>query len=530
MASDARQIAASSQAAAAERLPRASLRSRFGSLSLATRALAASLLLAALVAAVFVVLLLASSNLRDATRREARAKDVTAETLTLEKLVLDIETGVRGFALTDNDRFLEPYFQARAQLPGQIGRVQGLVASSPGQLRRARSIGAQIEAYVLDYAAPLIAIARQNPPAARAPLAFVEGKRRLDAIRSGFTGFLQAEDRETSARTATARRRSDRAIELAIGGLVVSTLLIVGFGLYLARSIRRPLKRVASGAARLAGGELSLRLDETGPGEIGDLTRTFNVMAEGLERSRTALEAQNAQLRESERLKSELVSIVSHELRTPLTSVLGFTSMLVKRDLDEESRRQYLEIVDSQTRRLGELVDRFLDLQRIEEGKLELASERIDLAAILREQGLLYVGPSDLHSLSIRLEGEPLDVTGDTERLAQVVGNLLSNAVKYSPDGGVVEIDAEHRGGVVRVHVRDQGMGIPETHRAKIFTKFYRGAAGSAGISGTGLGLAVTRDVVEAHGGRIGFVSTPGKGSTFWFELPAAGSEAEEVE
>jgi two-component system, NtrC family, sensor histidine kinase KinB len=106
-----------------------------------------------------------------------------------------------------------------------------------------------------------------------------------------------------------------------------------------------------------------------------------------------------------------------------------------------------------------------------------------------------------------------------------VVGNLLSNAVKYSPEGGDVEIHGARSDSLVHVRVRDRGIGIPEAQRAKIFTKFHRGDAGATGISGTGLGLAVTRDVVEAHGGSIGFVSTPGRGSTFWFELPAAEGE-----
>jgi signal transduction histidine kinase len=502
--------------------PEATFRRRLASLSLAARAITASLVLAALVAAVFAVLLLASSNLRSATKREARSKDVTVETLGLEKLVLDVETAVRGFVLTDKERFLEPYREARRSLPAQIAEVRRLVSDDPRQAARAKALQDEIDDYVNDYAEPLIRIARGNPPAARAPLAFVEGRRRIDDIRRRFTTFLGAEDTEAAASARTANRRSDAAIVLGLGGLILSSLLIVGFGIYLARSIRRPLDRVAEGAGRLAAGDLAVRLDETGPGELGDLERSFNVMAEGLELNRRELEEQNRRLRESERLKSELVSIVSHELRTPLTSVLGFTSMLVQRDLDDESKRQYLEIVDSQTRRLSALVDRFLDMQRIEEGRLELANERIDLGGILREQGLLYVGPSEQHSLSVRLEGEPLEVVGDPERLTQVVGNLLSNAVKYSPEGGDVEIHGGRHDGLVRVRVRDRGIGIPEAQRAKIFTKFHRGDAGATGISGTGLGLAVTRDVIEAHGGSIGFVSTPGKGSTFWFELPAA--------
>jgi signal transduction histidine kinase len=282
------------------------------------------------------------------------------------------------------------------------------------------------------------------------------------------------------------------------------------------------VRDVAAGATRLAEGDLSLRLREGGPGEIGELTRSFNAMAENLERSQKALETQNEQLRESERLKSELVSIVSHELRTPLASVLGFTSLLLTRDFDEETRKRYLGIVDAQARRLGALIDDFLDARRLEEGKLELVREPIDVAALLRELAELFGRQSERHRLTLAVPSEPLAVRGDRDRLTQVIGNLLSNAIKYSPEGGTVELVAERENGLVRVRIRDEGVGIPDEQQSQIFTRFFRGDAAASGIGGTGLGLAVAREIVEAHGGRIGFTSEESKGSTFWLELPSA--------
>ncbi|HKG10643.1 MAG TPA: ATP-binding protein [Gaiellaceae bacterium] len=492
------------------------------SLPLAARTVFATGLVGVLVGSVFVVMLLAVSALREAERREARSRDVTVSTLALEKLVLDMQAGVRGFVITGDKRFQTPLITAQRELPQTLDELQRLVAESPSQRKRVRLLGQEIRDYRDVYAIPIVNIAETNRAAAGSPAAVAEDKRLIDSIRMKFSHLLDAEEGLASQSAQSADERWTAALVLGIGGLIALAAAMLAFGVYLARSIARPVREVAGAATRLADGHLEERLNEGGPGEIGDLTRAFNAMAENLQRSRQELEAQNEQLRESERMKSELVSIVSHELRTPLASVLGFTSLLLTRDFDEETRHRYLGIIDAQARRLGALIDDFLDARRLEQGRLELGRDRVEVAPLLREQAELFRGQSERHRLTVEVPRKPLAVRGDRDRLAQVIGNLLSNAIKYSPEGGVVELVGEDDDGVIRVAVRDQGVGIPDDQQSQIFTRFFRGDAAASGIGGTGLGLAVSREIVEAHGGRIGFNSAEREGSTFWVELPAA--------
>jgi signal transduction histidine kinase len=492
-------------------------------MSLSGRMIVASLALAVIVAAVFVVLIRAVATVDEARTREAHSKDVTAATVVVEKLVTDLETGLRGLVLSGNERFLQPGVKARKELEGKLDELERLVSDNPAQQARAENLRNEINDYINDYWTRIGNIARgDHPEAARTPVALNEGKQRTDMIRRDFAELLRAENARASASAANANSQSDRAVVLGISGLIGCALLISLFGLYLARSTAEPVRSVANAASRVAAGDLSVRLPEHGPGEVGELTVAFNRMAAELERNQLELQAQNEQLRDSERRKSELVRIVSHELRTPLASILGFTSLLLNRDIPAEERRRYLEIIEAEGRRLSSLLSDFLDAERLEDGHLPLSRELIDMGRIVSEQARLFEGQSEEHRLDVKVARVPLPVNGDPDRLAQVVGNLLSNAIKYSPEGGAVEVVAEQDDGYVKVSVRDEGVGISDHLHDRVFAKFFRGDAAESGIPGTGLGLTIARSVVEAHGGRMSFESDEGEGSVFWLELPVA--------
>jgi signal transduction histidine kinase len=471
----------------------------------------------------FAVLFFAVVSLRDRSLEAQRSQQVIAAASELQTLVVDMQTGVRGFIIFNKPRYLEPWRTARRRYPRARANFLQLTRGNPALQRRAMQITQLANEYVLNVTPELIGFMRRNPNLAKEFVSSNFANDQVPAIRTLF-GKLLASEKAVGAERAR-RVNSTTRNALIAGGIGLTTaLLLISLGaLYVNRAVARPVRMTADAAARIAGGDLSGRLREDGPGEIGQLERSFNTMAASLESTVADLEERNRKLFESEQVKSELVSSVSHELRTPLASVLGFSALMLERDLPPEEMARYLEVIRAEARRLAALLNDLLDLQRVEQQTLELRLAEFDLNDLLATQVTLYSAQSEAHQLRLDRVGEPIIVRGDRDRLAQVVGNLLSNAIKYSPGGGEVQVRAAQLGDEAWVWVQDHGLGIPAGHQDRIFTKFFRGDVGrERGISGTGLGLVLARQIVEAHGGEVGFESEENAGSTFWFWLPAA--------
>jgi len=324
--------------------------------------------------------------------------------------------------------------------------------------------------------------------------------------------------------------------------LVVFVLVAIATSVLLARNLVRPIESIQAAAAKMGSGALNQRIEISSRDELGALAEEFNRMAARLQESYAGLEHQvqertreltsalsrlDEQTRELEAAshhKSEFLANMSHELRTPLNAISGFSQVLRKQlygDINEK-QAEYLDDILASARDLLSLIDDVLDLSKVEAGQIELQVAPFSLPATL-ERGVVIVRErATREGVRVSLSSDPgVDtVIGDERRIRQVVFNLLSNAVKFAPAGGTVDVAAASVDGVVRVSVTDSGPGIAPEDQARIFEEFQQAAAGKEQREGTGLGLALSRRLVELHGGRIWVESEPGKGSRFVFTLP----------
>jgi signal transduction histidine kinase len=292
----------------------------------------------------------------------------------------------------------------------------------------------------------------------------------------------------------------------ALRYILLLTILAAGMtsllvSVLLARRLSRPIRDIEHMAQHIAAGDLDVRLGEYPPDEIGRLAKSINRMAERLKHLETA--------------RARFISEISHDLRTPLTALKGLLVNLI--DDAGSGRQPSLEIAERETDRLIRLVSQLLDFSHWQGGRLELNRRPVDIGAIARDAVILSEGRARHRKIALKADvpaGLPT-VSADPDRLQRTILNLLDNGIKFTPAGGEVALTVAQQKAQIEVSVQDTGRGMNDEERERAFMPYYRGEGG-----GAGLGLAIARAIVEAHGGRMGIESQAGEGSRVWFTLP----------
>ena len=347
----------------------------------------------------------------------------------------------------------------------------------------------------------------------------------LDVPAPGKTGLRERGDRRevvvdgrdgirilAGQRTHKVMEKLHRFLGKMVGaGLGVLILALAG-GWFLASRALGPVRRISEAAAELSASNLSRRIDVTRTeNELGRLAATlngaFDRLAEAFDRQR------------------RFTADASHELRTPLAIFHSNVELALKKDRTPEEYREALEVCLKASRRMRGIVDGLLTLARADAGEIALRKEPVDLRAVLEETAAMLRPMAEQAGVTLEVSGAKAAVTGDPDRLREVATNLLGNAIRYNRPGGRAAASTRVEGAEAVLEVSDTGLGIPEKDRPHIFERFYRvDKARSREAGGSGLGLSITRWIVEAHGGTIAFASREGEGTTFTVRIPGAGA------
>jgi signal transduction histidine kinase len=336
-------------------------------------------------------------------------------------------------------------------------------------------------------------------------------------------GFLQERGVSVSAEIEELRQNVLIQISLVLFLLVI---LVLFAGILIARSITRPLSILARGVQEVAEGDLSIRFKVKSKDELGELAAAFNEMIEKLkeQREREQLVA---------RLKTEFISIAAHQLRTPLSSVKWILNMFIDGDFGQltEKQKEFVEKGYEANDRMIHLVNDLLDATRIEEGRFGFEFSLNNFSEFLTET----IGYSDEDAkirdikLTVSVPETPIEMVFDPQRLKMAVTNLVDNAIRYTPRSGKVSVLAKKMGDFVKVIVQDSGVGIPKHQKDRVFSKFFRADnVVRMQTEGTGLGLYLTKNIIEKHGGKIWFESEENKGTAFHFTIPYTKEEEPE--
>lgn len=262
-----------------------------------------------------------------------------------------------------------------------------------------------------------------------------------------------------------------------------------------------------------------------GHNQPGMFTREHEVLVEGIA-AHASMALDNARLYEEVQQlnskKDEFIGLASHELKTPITSIKGYLQIIERNADNWERNKSFISKTHSQVDKLAGLINDLLNVSKIETGKLPFNFTKYNMVNLVQEVSELMHYSNNTHRIELSVPERELMVTADRQRIEQVIINLIGNAIRYSPNADMVKVELYEIGDRIKVSVQDFGIGIEENHLERIFSRFYRVDELAAHMSGLGIGLYISKEIIDRHGGQLSVVSDPGKGSTFSFEIPVS--------
>lgn len=302
-------------------------------------------------------------------------------------------------------------------------------------------------------------------------------------------------DRETVERVQLGSKNA-----LIYGSIVGATLVLV-----IASHIVKPIRKLTEATKKVASGNFDVKVYSDRNDEVGDLVDNFNLMVK--------------ELNSIEYLRKDFVRNISHELKTPIASIQGFTKLLADENLSKEEKKEYIDIILEETKRLSNLSSNMIKLSKVENQEIIINKKKFRLDEQIRKVIIMLEEQINEKKLKVELETKEISIIQDEDLIMEIWINLLNNAVKYTNNNGKIEIKIDETDTYVEVKIKDNGIGIEEEKQCRIFERFYQ-AEVSHSADGSGLGLAIVKRIVELIKGKIRFESKQGEGTTFFIQIP----------